>query len=387
VYWKYLEPDSGVYRWDMIDKALEIAHGRGQALLLRIAPYGTGDENDVPAWYRRMSGGNRKWAYSNPVNAWLVDPEDPRYAQCFGGLIRAMGERYDGHPDLEAVDLSIVGAWGEGAGSEQLSRKTMEALVESYTESFLKTPLIALLMDKKTNTYADSKIPVGWRVDCIGDLGFWASEQNGWTHMLDFYPREIINYEMQDDWKKAPVSLEICGTMLDWRDVEKYNRDQVKYIFDESLKWHISSFNAKSSPVPPEWKDLVDDWLRKMGYRFVLRRFTYPQSAKRNIRIPYTTWWDNKGVAPCYKDYAMAIRLKSSTREEVIVTEADIRTWLPGDNVYDGAFFIPGDFPTGRCTVQVALVDKQKHVPRVRLAIEGRDSDGWYTLGEISIIP
>jgi len=24
-----------------------------------------------------------------------------------------LGERYDGHPDLEAVDISIVGAWGE----------------------------------------------------------------------------------------------------------------------------------------------------------------------------------------------------------------------------------------------------------------------------------
>jgi hypothetical protein len=30
-------------------------------------------------------------------------------------MIRALGRRYDGHPDLESVDLAIVGAWGEGA--------------------------------------------------------------------------------------------------------------------------------------------------------------------------------------------------------------------------------------------------------------------------------
>ena len=122
IYWKFMEPEQGKYRWDMLDRALETARSRGQTLLLRIAPYGTGDERDVPDWYREMVGPNKEWGYNNPVNKWVVDPEDPRYAQYFGGFIRAMGERYDGHPDLEAVDLSIVGAWGEGAGSELLSQ-------------------------------------------------------------------------------------------------------------------------------------------------------------------------------------------------------------------------------------------------------------------------
>ena len=82
--------------------------------------------------------------------------------------------------------------------------------------------------------------------------------------------------------KNHPLVLRFAELFLAWRDEQKYNREQVKYIFDQSLKWHISSFNAKSSPVPPEWQDLVDDWLKKMGYRFVLRRFTYPDSVQKN---------------------------------------------------------------------------------------------------------
>jgi hypothetical protein len=385
IYWKFVEPEMGVYRWDMFDKALEIAHQRGQTLLIRIAPYGTGNERDVPAWYRKMVGPNQDWKYNNPVNKWMVDPEDPRYDQYFGGFIREMGKRYDGHPDLEAVDLSIVGAWGEGAGSELLTQKTREALVNAYTESFRKTPLIALMMDKKTNMYANSQIPVGWRVDCIGDLGFWASEQNGWTHMYDFYPIEIIRCNMQDDWKRSPLSFEICGTFLNWRDVQKYNREQVKYIFDESLKWHISSFNAKSSPVPEEWKDLVDDWLKKMGYRYVLRRFKYPMEVRQNGKLDFETWWENKGVAPCYKDFVVAIRLKSDKDEAMMLTDANIKSWLPGDNVYDDAVFIPLDLPVGEYNVQIAIVDKLKHEPRIKLAIEGRLEDGWYQLGKVKV--
>lgn len=385
IYWRYFEPEKSKYNWELLDKALDVARSRGQSLMLRIPPYGTSKDEDVPVWYREMVGANRDFEYKNPVNSWLVDPHDPRYAEYYGGLIRALGERYDGHPDLEAVDLSIVGAWGEGGGSEMLNQTAREALVDSYTESFKKTPLIALLMDKETNMYANSRISVGWRVDCIGDLGFWASEQNGWTHMLDMYPIEIINCNIQDDWKKSPLSFEICGTFFSWLNHEKYGREEVKYIFEQSLKWHMSSFNAKSSPVPAEWQDLVDDWLKKMGYRFVLRRFSYPNSVTSGGELPFTTWWENKGVAPCYKDFTMAIRLKSDTKEQIFVTDANIKEWLPGDIVYDNSFIIPADFPFGTFEVHIAIVDKLKREPRVKLAIEGKDHEGWYNMGKIQI--
>jgi hypothetical protein len=363
-----------------------VARQRGQTLLFRIAPYGTGDKKDVPGWYREMVGPQKDWGYNSSVNEWAVDPEDPRYAAYFGGFVRAMGERYDGHPDLEAVDLSIVGAWGEGAGSELLSQQAREALVDAYTGSFRKTPLIALLMDEKTNKYANSQISVGWRVDCIGDLGFWADEQNGWSHMYDFYPREIIACDVQDSWKQSPLSFEICGTFLSWKDKQGYGREEVQYIFDQSLKWHMSSFNAKSSPVPEEWQDLVDDWLKKMGYRFVLKRFAYPLEVKQNGKLSFTSWWENKGVAPCYKDFILAIRLKSKENEAVMVLpELDLKEWLPGDIVFDGAVFVPLGTPSGVYDIQLALVGRLQHKPRVNLAIEGKVDSGWYHLGKIRI--
>jgi hypothetical protein len=159
----------------------------------------------------------------------------------------------------------------------------------------------------------------------------------------------------------------------------------VKYIFDQSLKWHITSFNAKSSPVPPEWQDLVNDWLKRMGYRFVLRRFTYPDAVSQNGKLPFTSWWENKGVAPCYKDFTLAVRLKTSDREAVFVSDAKVKDWMPGDIVYDNSFFVPGDFPEGICDIQVAIVDNMKHEPRISLAIDGKRNDGWYQLGKIKI--
>lgn len=374
VYWRFIEPEKGKYRWDLIDHALKTARQREQSLMLRIAPYGTGKENDVPSWYRDMVGEKKDW----PEKKWQVDPEDPRYVEYFGRMIRAMGKRYDGHVDLESVDAAIVGAWGEGAGSERLTQKTREALVDAYIDSFKLTPLVMLLTDEKTNGYALSRANVGWRVDCLGDMGGFSPT---WSHMNDYYPQAIINFGVQDAWKKAPVTLEVCWVMQHWKDMGW----DVDHIIDESLKWHISSFNAKSSPVPEQWQPSVDRWLKGMGYRFVLRKFTYPATLKAGGKLNFTSWWDNKGVAPCYKEFPLALRLKSEQRSEVILTEADIRAWLPGDNLYDDTVTVPSDMPSGQYELQIGMVDPLSKKPKVKLAISGREPDGWYGLGNVKI--
>ena len=374
VYWKFIEPGKGEYRWDLLDKALETAAARGQTLLLRIAPYGTGEDNDVPDWYRAMLGDEKGLAEKK----WRTDPEDPRYAEHFGGMIRDLGARYDGHPDLESVDLSIVGAWGEGAGSARLSQKTREALVDSYLEAFPKTHLVMLLTDAKTNGYGLSKRAVGWRVDCLGDLGGFSPT---WCHMYDYYPQGIINFGMKDAWRKAPVTLEVCWVMQHWKDMGW----DVDYIIHQSLKWHISSFNAKSSPVPDEWRPQVDRWLKRMGYRFVLRKLTYPSRVKPGGDLAFTSWWENKGVAPCYRPFRLALRLRNEDRKSVLVTGADLRAWLPGDNLHDGSVVIPAETAQGSYALQLGVLDERTDQPKVKLAITGRQKDGWYTLGNIRL--
>lgn len=374
--WRILEPEKGEYRWDLIDKFLQTARARNQSLMFRVSPYGREQEADVPAWYREKAG---KQEEPLPYHYWRTDPEDPLYAEHFGGFVRAMGERYDGHPDLDSIDVSIVGLWGEGAGAERLTQKTREALVDAYLESFTRTPLIMLLTDEKTNGYGLSKANVGWRVDCLGDMGGFNVKD--WSHMLDLYPQRIIRSGMEDAWKKAPVSFEACWVMQHWKD----KGWDIDYIIEQSLKWHVSSFNNKSSPVPEEWEPAVEKWLKKMGYRLALRKFTYPSVIAAGSELSFTSWWENLGVAPCYKRYPLAFRLKNDDACSVIKTEADITGWLPGDSLYDSSVIVPEDTEAGRYELQVGILDKFEDKPKVKLAIEGENTDGWYTLGGIEV--
>jgi hypothetical protein len=151
------------------------------------------------------------------------------------------------------------------------------------------------------------------------------------------------------------------------------------------LKWHVSSVNAKSSVVPAQWSPLVDDWLRKMGYRLVLRQFTYSAEVGPNRKLVFTSWWENKGVAPCYRRYPFALRISSAVRSEVLLTAADIRRWLPGDNIYDDAVFLPMDMPAGEYDIEVGLIDPRTRRPKVKLAVAGVDAQGWYRMGKITV--
>jgi hypothetical protein len=186
---------------------------------------------------------------------------------------------------------------------------------------------------------------------------------------------------MRDAWKKAPVSFEACWVMGHWMK----NGWDVDYIIDESLKWHISSFNGKSSPVPEEWSPNVKRWLNRMGYRFALRKFTYPAALPPRGSLEFTSWWENKGVAPCYRRYPLALRLRGNGRSEVLLTGADITGWMPGDNLYDNAVLVPAGMQPGEYDLEIAIVDPESRLPKVKLAIEGMQPDGWYTLGKLRV--
>ena len=71
--------------------------------------------------------------------------------------------------------------------------------------------------------------------------------------------------------------------------------------------------------------------------------------------------------------------------DTVIPLDADVRQWLPGDSVYENTIAVPSDLAPGRYPVRVALLDPVSRKPAIRLAIEGRQPDGWYQVGEITV--
>jgi len=373
-HWATIEPEQGKIHWEIIDLALAEARRHGQRLMIRLMPYDP--EHPLPQWYRESGARRANSRSSKDAKIWQPDFSDPLYFKYWSALVTEAGRRYDGHPDLDSVDISTVGYWGEGWSDYMPEFEVQKKLIDVYLKAFRKTQLVMNFDEPEALQYGTSH-GAGWRFDCLGDM------KKPWSEMLDQYPEEIAETGIQDVWKTDPVSLETCGVPETWF------RDglNVHYLLSEALRWHVSTINVKSSAIPKAWRSEFEDFERKMGYRFALRRAEWQDQVCAGGALHLKTWWVNEGVAPVYRPFVLAFRLSSTGHSAVIRTDADVRRWIPGDAVFEDPVFVPEDLPAADYEVSVALLDPVTLEPRIRLAIEGRGADGWYPLGTVHVNP
>jgi len=278
------------------------------------------------------------------------------------------------------VDMAIVGAWGEGGGTEFLEPDKIKRIIDAYIDNFKITPLQALLHDPKSiQIIKDRKETIGFRVDCLGDMGGFHGDE--WSHMLDFYPENIINFQMGDAWEKAPVVFEACWHMNDWF-LQGWDID---YIINESLKWHISSYNSKGTIVPEPWKSNVERWVKKMGYRFELRKIEFDSVVKKGQNLGVSALWANVGVAPIYQNYKIVIRLVNADCIYTYYSKEDIRSWLPDmDILWEENFAIQEELPSGEYELEIGIETGIIEIGNIKLAI-AEEKDGYYCMGEIKV--
>ncbi len=374
-FWSQLEPEQGKYQWGPIDLAIERAREKGQMVDFRLMPYD--QAHALPEWYRNSGARRANKDSDSDGKIWSPDADDPSYARLWNAFVTAAAKRYNGHPDVNAVDISTVGYWGEGWGPYLPAWSVQQALIDQYFEAFSRTRLLMNFDEPRALAYGTGR-GAGWRLDCWGDLG---GRGKGMMHMLDMYPQQVVRTGIQEVWRRSPVSLETCGTPLSWKQWG-YTDKQLQYIFDQALRWHATSINIKSTAIPAEWKAAFVELEKKIGYRFVLRRLEVPAQARAGAMMPVSMWWLNAGVAPVYGEYTLALALDDT----VMKVPVDVRTWLPGDAVFDGGLYVPREVKPGTHRLRVAMLSPRTSQPAIRLAIAGRQADGWYDLGTVEVV-
>ncbi len=377
-FWDKIEPEAGKFNWEIVDRALDQAREHHQTLAIRLMPYDP--RHPLPEWYRNSGARRANRPADKDGNIWQPDFTDPLYLKYWGELAAAAGARYDGHPDLDSVDISSIGYWGEGWSPYMPPFPYQKALIDIWLEAFRRTPLLMNFDEPQALTYG-TEHGAGWRLDCLGDMRLTSDNKDFKAEMLTIYPQQVVRAGIQDVWQRSPVSLETCWVPGYWL---KQGWD-VDYILNQALRWHVTSLNVKSSPIPPAWKKNFEEFEKKMGYRFILRRLEYPKTAKAGQMMSVHMWWLNAGVAPVYREYWLALELRSAETNAVIRLPADVRKWLPGDAVFDETVYVPDYLKPGTYRLRVGLLDPRTEQPAMRIAIQGRDADGWYDMGPLGV--
>lgn len=389
-YWRELEPREGAIDFATLDRLLATGRRVGQKLAIRVMVTGSDEPSDCPDWLRKAGCSGTDAIYGGKRH-WIPNLADPVFHQKHLAFIRKLGERYDGHPDLDLVDIGTVGLWGEwhlsdvtnaatGEPVPMPSVKVQNAIIDAWVAAFPSTPKAALI-GSDVGMARTAKEGLGWRADCFGDLGLFSEN---WNHMQHFYPQQLRRFDAQEAWKQGPVAFESCGDMRDWTD-EGWS---VGDILDYGLSHHASYLNNKSAPLPEGAIPEVERFLRKLGYRLVIRRLSHEETAKAGRTLRVSIDWENVGVAPPYRDYRVAIRVRNlnvQTKSAFLQSDESIHGWLPGDRPREHAFDLPANLRPGRYELAVGIVDAETTTPTVKLAIDGRDASGWYPLSRVTI--
>jgi hypothetical protein len=411
--WGVLEPEPGKIDYAFLDKVLAEARASGQKLAFRVMCCSTSPRRPYqPAWLADVGGKILSCDYSGTQGLLVPDLDDPVVLERHIDFIKRLGARYDGNPDIDHVDLGSVGWWGEWHMSSSKTGKmpTMETrkkIIDAYFAAFHKTQLLMLIGGGECLSYAVS-LGAGWRADCLGDMGGFSKT---WCHMCDAYPKLIPAAGAQDAWKTAPIAWESCWDMRRWVK-EGW---PLRYIFDYALDMHGSYLNNKSAPLPEgeNVRPEIERFLRRLGYRLVLKQLEHPSSVRAGEPLRLTMKWQNTGSAPCYRPYRVAYRLTNdstarrggSRTARTLIGNLTVEKWMPGhvetfseDFIKDPPelppgpvvdvidhVIVPADLPAGRYRLAVGIVGGKSTEPIVRLGVKGRIQDGWYALSEIEI--
>jgi hypothetical protein len=403
--WGELEPQPGKLNTEFLDKVLKETREAGQKLAFRVMCCSTTKNHPYhPKWIKEIGGRELQCDYEGQGPLLIPDLDDPIVLQKHLDFIKRLGERYDGHADIDHIDLGSIGWWGEWhlSGSKTCKLTGLEnrkKVVDAYLTAFKKTPLLMLIGGGNCLKQATQN-GTGWRADCLGDMGGFSRT---WCHMRQGYPTYIKESGIQDTWKTAPVAWETCWEMRKWVK----DGWSLRYIFNYALALHGSYINNKSAPLPegPEVRPELERFLRRLGYRLVLKELKHQPQARAGEMLALSMKWQNTGSAPCYRPYRLAYRLTNDAGYgKVVRSKVAVNRWLPGSiDLFTAEFFkapqdlppgevvavsdslaLPADIPAGQYVLSLAVVGEEGK-PVVRLGIKGRADDGWYPLSKLGV--
>ncbi|NQT38774.1 MAG: beta-galactosidase [Planctomycetes bacterium] len=215
--WGTLEPDEGKIDYDFLDGVLSDTREAGQKVAFRVMCCSTYPRRPYhPQWLRDIRGGVVTTRYGDGPQLEVPVLDESVVLKAHLDFIKRLGARYDGHPDIDHIDLGSVGWWGEWHMSQSSNAPMLKHATQHGT---------------------------GWRADCLGDMGGFSKT---WCHMRMAYPQRLPQADAMDAWKTAPVAWETCWDMRKWVD-EGWS---LRYIVNYALALHGSYINNKSAPLP-----------------------------------------------------------------------------------------------------------------------------------------
>lgn len=385
--WSEIEPQEGQYQFSLIDQQLAAAKVAGYTFGFRIMPVNPSEGGScIPQYLMKLLP---KGFTENGI--YIPDYNDPQYLARAQALFTALGQRYNHDPRLGWLDMSLYGCWGEWndscvtypspTGAVPMTAANRQALINMQAQAFADKRFLMLTGQQDSLDYALSlqrTYPIGIRIDCLGSASLGGARDS-----LDSNAGEL------DRWRTAPVYFEYCGNpdlQQAYNDIKTYH---ASIIGDGDGNLHsFQSYSVLS-------QSLLKQSFQVSGYRYVLDSLSLSSSLAAGQPFSVITRWSNTNVAPTYHPWNVMIQLRDPTGHIVWqeVSKTNLQTLLPTSDAngrdtpvtITDQFTLPANLSKGSYTLSVQVIDPTGYYRPLKLAIQGVQPDGSYTLGTVKV--
>lgn len=382
--WADVEPEPGRYHWKLIDDVIAAWKPRGATVAMRVMTCSAHSSGyyTSPKWlfdagcrgFEYLVGGDDPTSGGKRIPRIEPDYADPIYLDKHGAFLAAFGRRYDGHADVEFLDIGSYGVWGEWHTKHPAPVAVRQQIVDLYLHAFRQTPLVFMSDDAEVLNYALAH-GTGFRRDGVGSP--W-HEQN-WIGSKKY--AGVTG--MADTWKRAPVVFEWFGDYA-YLQSRQWSFDAA---VDFMLRHHVNLINDNFGRVPPEAMPQLEKLARLAGARFVLRELAHPKAVPRGTALNLEMKWANVGVGKLHRSYVLRLSLLDATGRVAHSADAKVepRGWLPGTYDLIETLPLPAALKAGDYTLALALVNPGDETRPFRLAIDAQEKDGRHLVSQVKI--
>lgn len=305
-------------------------------------------------------------------------------------LVQAFAARYDGDPRITAVQVGLLGLWGEwhqsGCDAYGPSNAVKIAVRNAYAAGFTNTPL-------QTRYPRDPDavgVEFGFHEDYFPSFtapcvyGFPECANSGdWGDWNLSYCFEYVTPASTNNWLSNPISGEspLASQKKAWTN-------DTEDILTVLRDYHFSFLGPAGAHEANKSHATLARIKRQMGYDLRVAYASWPGEATEGEAFPVTLVFSNSGAAPPY--HLLPVELALCRADDTPVwtnrCDVDLRQAIPGAAFSITQACVVSGVATGTYSLRVAVLHPRRNfAPGVLLQNAGRDALDRYALGAITV--
>ena len=337
--WGDIEKEEGVLDWSYIDGILEAWAAKGKRFGLRVCTFQGDLSNATPTLV--WEAGAKYIDFEIDGN---VCPEpvydDPIYLEKLSNFMQKYGEKFNGHPLVEYVDIGTFGVWGEANASHLYPVETIRTHLDLHIRNFPDTPIMFnddFVPNRSGREYVagESQELLNYAREqglCVRDDSIMYAPyiENGYDSLLVPTVYDAL-------YENGPVDTEFCHI---WYYTNPQNGEQVeRTLLDGGFRplaalqrgrVTFAGFHGYPRDFLKYAEPLAYYGANRLGYWYFAETVQIPAlHAGESAAVQFTL--SNRGFARCYTRYQFCWRLvgEDGTTTVIPCEGVDNRRWEP----------------------------------------------------------